>query len=195
MTSLLHRCGVGCPQVILLDTHAVIWLANDDPALGRQSARPSLHDLRINWRSAPSAFGKLLFWPQRIDFEPLAPPTQLRAELLDAGLIELPLTGDIAMLAVELKLTPIPLTVSSLPPRSHTPPCSSQPIQGCWIGRAILGGRMPRCDRISICGTRRIARCRHSQPMNDFLPDQSRRGATRGCPGAPNGINVDNGER
>ena len=31
------------------------------------------------------------------------PAAQLRAELLDAGLVELPLTGDIAVLAVELK--------------------------------------------------------------------------------------------
>jgi len=57
------------------------------------------------------------------------------------------LSGDIAVLAVELRAsTAIPLTVSSLPQRSHTPRYSSQPIRGCWIGKAMLGGRMPRYD-------------------------------------------------
>ena len=90
--------------MILLDTHAVIWLANDDPALGRQSSSLALAARSQN-RLAISAisFWEIALLAAKDRLELRDPPAQLRAELLDAGLIELPLTGDIAVLAVELK--------------------------------------------------------------------------------------------
>jgi PIN domain nuclease of toxin-antitoxin system len=90
--------------VILLDTHVVIWLANDDPALGRQSASLALAARSQNQLAISAiSFWEIALLAAKNRLELLAPPAQLRAELLDAGLIELPLSGDIAVLAVELK--------------------------------------------------------------------------------------------
>ncbi len=89
--------------MILLDTHAAIWLANDDAALGKASRSMALaardeNQLAISavsfWEIA------LLYAKARVDLR--ASPTDLRAELLDTGVFELPLTGDIALLAVAL---------------------------------------------------------------------------------------------
>lgn len=90
--------------MILLDTHAVIWLANDDPALGGQSASLALAARTQNQLAISAiSFWEIALLAAKNRLELLAPPAQLRAELLDTGLIELPLSGDIAVLAVELK--------------------------------------------------------------------------------------------
>jgi prevent-host-death family protein len=92
------RCGVGRPQVILLDTHALVWLANDDPALGEQSCSMALA-ARAESRLAISAISfweiALLATKGRLELR-----DQPAAQLLDAGIVELPLTADIALLAV-----------------------------------------------------------------------------------------------
>ncbi len=90
--------------MILLDTHAVVWLANDDPALGGQSASLALAARTQNQLAISAiSFWEIALLAAKNRLELLAPPAQLRAELLDTGLIELPLSGDIAVLAVELK--------------------------------------------------------------------------------------------
>lgn len=90
--------------MILLDTHAVIWVANDDPALGGQSASLALAARTQNQLAISAiSFWEIALLAAKNRLELLAPPAQLRAELLDTGLIELPLSGDIAVLAVELK--------------------------------------------------------------------------------------------
>jgi PIN domain nuclease of toxin-antitoxin system len=90
--------------VILLDTHAVVWLANDDPALGQKSRSMALA-ARAENKLAISAISfweiALLVAKDRLGLR--YRPARLRAELLDTGVIELGLTGDIALLSVELK--------------------------------------------------------------------------------------------
>jgi PIN domain nuclease of toxin-antitoxin system len=89
--------------VILLDTHAAIWLAIDK-GLGRQSqkrAEKALADDRL----AISAFS---FWELAMliakgRLRALKSAEEQRAKLLAAGVRELPLTGDIAILAAELE--------------------------------------------------------------------------------------------
>jgi PIN domain nuclease of toxin-antitoxin system len=90
--------------VILLDTHAAIWLANDDSALGGQS-RQMILAARAESRLALSAISfwemALLVSKGRIELRDA--PGMLREQLLGSGVTEIPLTGDIGLLAVELE--------------------------------------------------------------------------------------------
>jgi PIN domain nuclease of toxin-antitoxin system len=90
--------------VILLDTHAAVWLASNDSALGQNSCSIALA-ARAENQLAISAISfweiALLVAKNRLALHDR--PAKLRAELLDTGVIELALTGDIALLAVELK--------------------------------------------------------------------------------------------
>ncbi len=90
--------------MILLDTHAAVWLANNDPALGQKSCSIALA-ARAENQLAISAISfweiALLVAKDRLELHDR--PAKLRAELLETGVIELALTGDIALLAVELK--------------------------------------------------------------------------------------------
>src|ERR1700730_2330303 len=93
---------MGGAQVILLDTHAAIWLAIDK-GLGRQSQRIADKALADD-RLAISAFS---FWElamliARRRLRALKSAGEQRTKLLAAGVRELPLTGEIAILAVEL---------------------------------------------------------------------------------------------
>ncbi len=89
--------------MILLDTHTALWLLNDDPALGTQS-RSTVAAARTD---NLLTIGAISFWEialliakGRLDLN--MPPAELRRKFLDTGLVELPLTGDIKLLAIEL---------------------------------------------------------------------------------------------
>jgi PIN domain nuclease of toxin-antitoxin system len=96
---------VGCDEVILLDTHCMLWMAGNDPAMGRQS-RSMVNMARAEAQLAVSAISfweiSLLAAKKRLQLEE-APPI-LRRDLLDTGVIEIPLSGDIAILAAGLDL-------------------------------------------------------------------------------------------
>ena len=90
--------------MIVLDTHAALWLLKDDPALGKQACNAAMeargrNELAVSsisfWETA------LLVLKGRLDMD--IPPALLRRRLLDTGVVELPLSGDIAVLAVELE--------------------------------------------------------------------------------------------
>jgi PIN domain nuclease of toxin-antitoxin system len=87
--------------VILLDTHAAIWF-NTDAGLGRRS-RATANEALAQDRLAISAIS---FWEIGLliakgRMKALVPAAELRAQALDAGMIELPLTGEIALRALE----------------------------------------------------------------------------------------------
>lgn len=89
--------------MILLDTHAAVWLAIDR-GLGKQSQRIADKALADD-RLAVSAFS---FWElgmliAKRRLRAVKSVGELRAKLLAAGIRELPLTGDIAILAAELE--------------------------------------------------------------------------------------------
>jgi len=90
--------------VILLDTHAAIWFATDSSLLGKNS-RDLADEALDNERLVISAISfweiALLVAKRRLVLA--RSPTELRLELLDAGVTELPLTGSVAILAVELE--------------------------------------------------------------------------------------------
>ena len=90
--------------MILLDTHAAIWLANKNPALGNQSRSMALAARDEN-RLAISAisFWEIAILVSKDRLELREAPAALRESLLNAGVAELPLTGDVALAAVELQ--------------------------------------------------------------------------------------------
>jgi PIN domain nuclease of toxin-antitoxin system len=95
---------MGSKPLILLDTHALIWLDQDDPALGpvaRQRADVGLKDKAL-------AVSAISFWEVamlvakgRITME--VPIAAWRQDLLTLGLIEIPVTGEIGTTAVYLE--------------------------------------------------------------------------------------------
>jgi PIN domain nuclease of toxin-antitoxin system len=94
---------VGSTEVILLDTHVAIWLANEDAALGAGS-----RDLILAAREQSElAISAISFWEVALLFargrvELREAPSRLRTNLLETGVVELSLSGDTAVLAVEL---------------------------------------------------------------------------------------------
>lgn len=91
--------------MILLDTHALVWMDQDDAALGKAARRL----VQAAWDSGDVAVSAISFWECEMLHDagclklPQS-PNQWRAELLTAGLIEIPINGEIAMLSVRLDL-------------------------------------------------------------------------------------------
>jgi len=90
--------------VIVLDTHALLWMDRDDPALGAASRRL----IEEAWRAGQVAVSTISFWETamlalsgRIVL-PL-PASEWRAELLQAGIREIALDGRIGILATQLE--------------------------------------------------------------------------------------------
>jgi PIN domain nuclease of toxin-antitoxin system len=96
---------VGRDEVILLDTHCLVWMANDDSSLGRHS-HAMADKARQEGQLAISAisFWEISLLAGKSRLKLAAVPATLRRDLLDTGVIELPLTGDIAILAAGLDL-------------------------------------------------------------------------------------------
>jgi PIN domain nuclease of toxin-antitoxin system len=94
-------------EVILLDTHAAIWLITDDSRLGPKSRAmiESAVDDDTLFVSAIS-FWELAFLAARRSIRPTRSPADQRMRVLDAGVQELPITGEIAIRAVELNNLP-----------------------------------------------------------------------------------------
>jgi PIN domain nuclease of toxin-antitoxin system len=94
---------MGRAKVILLDTHAAIWIVRNDAALGRKArelAVAALDDGQL-------AISAISFWEialliARARLRSLDDPAETRLLIMRAGIREIPLTGDIAIIAVEL---------------------------------------------------------------------------------------------
>jgi PIN domain nuclease of toxin-antitoxin system len=94
---------VGRAEVILLDTHVLVWLDLDSDALG--SAANSLIDTA--WRDRTLKVSAISFWEctllhRRGRLELPKPPAVWREDLIAAGLNELPLDGGISIAAAQL---------------------------------------------------------------------------------------------
>jgi PIN domain nuclease of toxin-antitoxin system len=91
--------------VILLDTHAAIWILRDDAALGRKARAAAVAALA----DAQLAISAISFWEIALliakgRLRSLDDADETRRQMTRAGIRELPLTGKIAILAVELNL-------------------------------------------------------------------------------------------
>ena len=91
--------------MILLDTHVLVWMNQDDAALGKAARRL----VQRAWDTQALAVSAISFWEcemlhmaKRVRL--LQSPITWRAQLLSAGLIEFPVDGEIAMLSVHLDL-------------------------------------------------------------------------------------------
>ena len=89
--------------MILLDTHAALWFATEDTTLGNISRSLALQALA----DSQLAISAISFWEialliaeRRLDS--LDSAQDVRLSMLDAGIIELPLTGDVCVQAVAL---------------------------------------------------------------------------------------------
>lgn len=89
--------------MILLDTHAAVWLATEDPNLGAQSRRQA-EDASRNDDLLVSAisFWEIALLTAKNRLQTGTTPMELRTLLLESGVRELPLAGDIAILSVTL---------------------------------------------------------------------------------------------
>jgi hypothetical protein len=95
--------------VILLDTHAAVWLATDEPVLGQKSSSIALaaraeNQLAIQRHQFP---GKLLVAKDRLEMH--RQPAKLRADLLDAGVIDSECPGDFVGIRTEDARHAIPI--------------------------------------------------------------------------------------
>ena len=90
--------------MIVLDTHALLWMDRNDPALG-PAARRLIEDA---WRAGQVAVSAISFWEtamlvQRGRIVLPLPTTEWRSELLQAGLREIVMEGRIGILASHLE--------------------------------------------------------------------------------------------
>ncbi len=96
---------MGSAQVILLDTHAAVWSVSDSKSLGRQSRRILRQTGKTDQVVAISAVSfweiGLLVAKRRLRL--LDSALEFRKVVLARGTVELPLTGEIAILACELE--------------------------------------------------------------------------------------------
>ena len=95
---------MGRDEVILLDTHAAIWFATDSDLLGQTSrdlADEALEDERLVVSAISFWEIALLVSKRRLRLG--KSPSELRLHLIDAGVTELPVTGPISILAVEIE--------------------------------------------------------------------------------------------
>jgi PIN domain nuclease of toxin-antitoxin system len=93
---------MGRSEVILLDTHAAIWLAIDE-GLGAQSQKLADQAQADDGLAvAAISFWELAMLIAKRRLRAVKSASELRTKLLGADIRELPLTGDIAILAGEL---------------------------------------------------------------------------------------------
>jgi PIN domain nuclease of toxin-antitoxin system len=94
---------MGRSQVILLDTHAALWLTTDSKQLGRRSRRIADRALGQNELAVSAiTFWEIAMLVAKERLRSTDTPGETRRLILDAGIGELPLTGEIALLAAEL---------------------------------------------------------------------------------------------
>jgi PIN domain nuclease of toxin-antitoxin system len=91
--------------VILLDTHAAIWVLRDDAALGKKARDAAIAALA----DGELAISAISFWEIALliakrRLRSLDDPGETRLQMMRAGIREVPLTGEIAIVAVHLDL-------------------------------------------------------------------------------------------
>ena len=89
--------------MILLDTHVLVWLLSDEQQLGNQTRQL----IAQAWSNNEAAVSAISFWEVAMLQDKgrlvLTPDlTAWRSSLLDDGLIELPVTGQLGIQAVSL---------------------------------------------------------------------------------------------
>ena len=90
--------------MILLDTHAAMWFVTADEALGEQSERLARRALADDHLTVSAiSFWEITMLTAKRRLQATISPAEQRHRILIAGIQELPLTGDIAVLSVALE--------------------------------------------------------------------------------------------
>jgi PIN domain nuclease of toxin-antitoxin system len=96
---------MGCGMTVLLDTHALIWLDQDDPQLGSEARKRADAALQ----QGCLAVSAISFWEVamligkgRITLS--LPVSAWRRDLLRLGLVEIPVDGEMGIAAAQLDL-------------------------------------------------------------------------------------------
>ncbi|MFA5082177.1 MAG: type II toxin-antitoxin system VapC family toxin [Hydrogenophilaceae bacterium] len=89
---------------MILDTHVLLWMDRNDPALG-PTARSQIEQA---WRAGQVAVSAISFWEvamlaERGRITLPVPISRWRADWLKAGLTEIPLNGHIAIQSCQLE--------------------------------------------------------------------------------------------
>jgi PIN domain nuclease of toxin-antitoxin system len=92
-------------MTVLLDTHALIWLDQDDPNLGPEARKRA--DLAL--QQGCLAVSAISFWETSMlmakgRMTMALPPAAWRRDLLRLGLVEIPVDGEIGIAAAQLDL-------------------------------------------------------------------------------------------
>ena len=89
--------------MVLLDTHALIWLVEGSKNLGRRSARLADDALaRDELAVAAISFWEVAMLAQAERIEIALPPSEWRLRVVRLGIHEAPLSGDVAIAAATL---------------------------------------------------------------------------------------------
>ena len=92
--------------MILLDTHALIWFTTDS-GLGKKSEALADKALAEDCLTVSAiSFWEIALLVSKSRVKSIDSATELRERVLDAGIIELPITGAIALRAVDLANLP-----------------------------------------------------------------------------------------
>jgi PIN domain nuclease of toxin-antitoxin system len=94
---------MGSDEIIVMDTHALVWLTEGNEKLGTQAKRI----IRHTWKEQNLFVSAISFWEvallckkQRINLA--TPVSEWRQKLLTNGLQEISVTGEIAVLSTQL---------------------------------------------------------------------------------------------
>ena len=94
---------MGGDALILLDTHVLLWMERNDPAVGPVSRRRIDDALRDNTLAVSAvSFWEMAMLVRKERIRVPAPVGQLRRDLLAGGLLEIPLDGETGIAAAEL---------------------------------------------------------------------------------------------
>lgn len=90
--------------MILLDTHALLWLATGSERLGARARRFADRALAGDELCVSAvSFWEVAMLAAKERLALARPPARLRVELLAGGLVEVPLAGDVAIAATQLE--------------------------------------------------------------------------------------------
>ena len=92
-------------MLLLLDTHAMIWLDQDHPSLGPEArARADLALQQGRLAVSAISFWEIAMHLVKGRITMALPPAAWRRDLLGLGLIEIPLDGEIGIASAQLDL-------------------------------------------------------------------------------------------
>jgi PIN domain nuclease of toxin-antitoxin system len=94
---------VGRDEVILLDTHALVWFVTESSSLGHRARLAAQRSLAASELAVSAvSFWEIASLVRRGRISAIRSAAAQRIAMLEAGALELPLTGEIALRAAEL---------------------------------------------------------------------------------------------